>query len=176
MQELELNRRKMLQAMFTAVGASVALSSCSYQAALIEPSEKLAFYTREEFTGLSELADLIIPETDTPGAIGAGVPHFMDGLMSQWASAATQAEHRESLRSILSEIAGDPAQKEARLTALDARAFATSGAEPGYRGLKSLIVNGYFTSEVGATRERPWIPVPGRWEPSGQIDNGVANV
>ena len=48
--------------------------------------------------------------------------------------------------------------------------------QTGYRELKSLIVNGYFTSEVGATRERPWIPVPGRWEPSVQIDNGVANV
>ena len=168
-QELELNRRKMLQTMFTAVGSSVALSSCTHQAALVQPSQELAFYTPDEFTGLSDLADLIIPDTDSPGAVAAGVPSFMDGLMAQWASAVTQSQHRENLTRVLDEVTGSLAQKEARLIALDTRAFSSRQTEPGYRAIKQLIVNAYFTSEVGATQERPWVPVPGRWDPAVEI-------
>ena len=173
MQALELNRRKMLQAMFTAVGSSVALTSCTHQAVLVQPSQEPAFYTSDEFTNLSVLADLIIPDTNTPGAVAAGVPSFMDGLMAQWASAATQSQHRESLARVLAEVTGSLAQKEARLIALDARAFGTSQAEPGYRSIKQFIVNAYFTSEIGATQERPWIPVPGRWDPAVEIEGAT---
>ena len=35
---------------------------------------KPLFFTPAEFAVLSRLADVIIPETDTPGAVGAGVP------------------------------------------------------------------------------------------------------
>jgi gluconate 2-dehydrogenase gamma chain len=41
-----------------------------------------AFFGAAEYALLSRLADLIIPATDTPGAIGAGVPEYIDRVVS----------------------------------------------------------------------------------------------
>lgn len=41
-----------------------------------------AFFGAVEYELVSRLADLIIPPTDTPGAIGAGVPEYVDRVVS----------------------------------------------------------------------------------------------
>ena len=40
------------------------------------------FFGAVEYAQMSRLADLIIPATDTPGAIGAGVPEYVDRVVS----------------------------------------------------------------------------------------------
>lgn len=40
------------------------------------------FFTAAEFECVSALAELIIPATDTPGAIGAGVPQYIDFVVN----------------------------------------------------------------------------------------------
>ena len=46
----------------------------------------------DQFTLLEQVADTIIPATDTPGALAAGVPAFIRDMLTEWASAATRAE------------------------------------------------------------------------------------
>ena len=41
-----------------------------------------AFFTSTEYAALSRLADVIIPPTDTPGASAAGVPEYIDRVVS----------------------------------------------------------------------------------------------
>ena len=41
-----------------------------------------AFFTPAEYATLSRLADVIIPPTDTPGATAAGVPEYIDRVVS----------------------------------------------------------------------------------------------
>ena len=41
-----------------------------------------AFFGAAEYALISRLTDLIIPATDTPGAIGAGVPEYVDRVVS----------------------------------------------------------------------------------------------
>ena len=41
------------------------------------------FFNESDFRPISRIADLIIPETDTPGAIGAGVPEYIDMVISR---------------------------------------------------------------------------------------------
>jgi hypothetical protein len=43
---------------------------------------KPTFFGTVEYELISRLADLIIPATDTPGAIGAGVPEYVDRVVS----------------------------------------------------------------------------------------------
>ncbi len=50
------------------------------------------FFTEAEFRTLSVVADLIIPATDTPGAVAAHVPEYIDGVLS------ANTEHQNSLR------------------------------------------------------------------------------
>ena len=51
-----------------------------------------AFFTPAEYATLSRLTDVIIPATDTPGATGAGVPEYIDRVVS------LNAEHQPLMR------------------------------------------------------------------------------
>ena len=43
---------------------------------------KPSFFTAAEYALLSRLTDVLIPETDTPGAVRAGVPEYIDRVVS----------------------------------------------------------------------------------------------
>ena len=43
---------------------------------------KPSFFTPEEYAALSRLSDVIIPETETPGASRAGVPEYIDRVVT----------------------------------------------------------------------------------------------
>jgi len=51
-----------------------------------------AFFTAPEYAVLSRLTDVIIPATDTPGAAAAGVPEYIDRVVS------LNAEHQPLIR------------------------------------------------------------------------------
>src|SRR5215472_4285795 len=61
------------------------------------PQEPYApkFFSADEFATLSVISELIIPATDTPGAIGARVPEYIDGVVS--ANRQHQKVFREGL-------------------------------------------------------------------------------
>jgi len=134
----------------------------------------LGFYTSKEFQLVSRLADLIIPDTQTPGALAVGVPKLMDKLHTDWASAESQATHSEVLEQIsheLNTIAGKAfltLSTDAQLNTLkriDALAFSTDYQRLyAYRSVKDLIARFYYLSEVGASQELRYELVPGRWD------------
>lgn len=51
-----------------------------------------AFFTPSEYAAVSRLADVIIPPTESPGAVGAGVPAYIDRVV------ALNAEHQPLMR------------------------------------------------------------------------------
>ena len=117
------------------------------------------YYSDQEFALVSNLTDELIPTTDTPGAVDAGVPAYLDALMADWASAETQQAHHEIIAAVEQELAAIPLEE------LDAAAFGERREELGaYRTLKNLIADAYYVSEPGATLEAGWVSVPGRWD------------
>ncbi|HAC07925.1 MAG TPA: hypothetical protein DCF71_18940, partial [Gemmatimonadetes bacterium] len=48
----------------------------------------------------SRVSDLLLPRTETPGALDAHVPALLDQLMAEWASSDTQASHRAALAAL----------------------------------------------------------------------------
>lgn len=137
------------------------------------------------------VSDAVLPDTDTPGAGQAGVgdfvilalAHGLDGTRQPDASAempwALPQDRRQdgSLRYIdwlertLDRGAGGdwlakpPTQRTQALADIDAQAFAKdAGAHPWLK-LKSLILTGYYTSEIGASQELQFTLVPGRYDP-----------
>ena len=131
--------------------------------------------TAAQLTLVSTIAEHIIPATDTPGATAAGVPafiqlmladyytaddcrHFLDGL----ADVDTRARRAHQKR--FADCTADA--RHAILAALDAEAYAPQAGAPHapfFRVMKELTLLGYYTSEVGATRELRHLPVPGHF-------------
>ena len=170
-------RREVLQAMIVSLGGASVLSACGGAASLI-PTESdtgvLRFYQPNELLLVSKLSDLIIPRTDTPGAIDVNVPGFLDALMADWASAETQQAHRSALQDINAYLSTNfidlpDGVAIPLLTQLDSAAFSGSGDHRGYRSVKGLITQAYFASEEGALLEQQWVATPGRWDPCVDI-------
>ncbi|MGH7602880.1 MAG: gluconate 2-dehydrogenase subunit 3 family protein [Gemmatimonadaceae bacterium] len=106
---------------------------------------------------VTNIAEMIIPETDTPGATSVRVPEFIDLILSEWASDEEKASFLAGLSDIDARavaagganfVSLSPAKKTELLTALDAAREDKSGAGHTFGRLKSLTVYGYFTAKT----------------------------
>jgi hypothetical protein len=104
---------------------------------------------------VTSIAEMIIPETDTPGATTVKVPEFIDLILTDWASDDERATFLAGLRDIdvrasamgsARFVALPPAKKVELVTALDAARGDKAGAGLAFARLKALTVYGYFTS------------------------------
>lgn len=140
---------------------------------------------------LREVAQLVIPRTDTPGAgdVGTGafvalaLAHGLDGTRRPAASSEMpwsipEYQRPDGSLKYISWLEGaldrkangdwlrrnDTERKEI-LSALDAQAYAEGADAHPWRKLKGLILTGYYTSEAGGSQELLYEPVPGRFDP-----------
>lgn len=104
---------------------------------------------------VTNIAEMIIPETDTPGATSVKVPEFIDLILTERATDEEKAAFLAGLHDIDVRAAtmGSPrfvtlpaAKKVELLTALDAAREDKAGAGLAFGRLKALTVYGYFTS------------------------------
>ena len=132
------------------------------------------FLCPEQFTMLSRIADLIIPETDTAGALGVGAPHFIDMMLADWASPQRQAEYVAGLGGIdmrardagaSSFSASTTEQQMVLLRALDKEFFAEHSMDLFFGVLKKMVLFAYYSSEIGATVELRFQRIPGDYLP-----------
>lgn len=120
---------------------------------------------------VAALSERVIPTTDTPGAIKAGVPQFIEQLLGEWglpadivpiAAGLSAIEARSMLDYKVSAADASPQQQDALLTLAMNRQL--PGAEPFFDLFRQLVITGYYTSEVGITEEREYLPVPGSYD------------
>lgn len=122
---------------------------------------------------LAAVAEHIIPATDTPGARAVGVHRFIDGMLAESYPAAERERFVHGLGDLdeRARRAGGhaflectPSDQRALLDQLDGTADAF------FRSVKQLTLVGYYTSEIGATRELHNAPVPGRYDGCVPLD------
>lgn len=145
--------------------AAVAASKSASAPELLSPGE-LAL------TGV--LAELVIPRTDTPGALDVGAPATIDHLLAVCAPGPEQAWFRAGLARVDAaaqaqagkHFAELPAARQAALLrALDlGKAPFTPADQRFFRQLKGYVAFAYYTSEAGATRELAYLPLPGGYK------------
>lgn len=179
---MDLSRREALHRLTLLVGGAISapalgalLSGC--RAEPPTPDWTPQALGREQLSLLEVLVDRIIPPTDTPGARDVGVPAFIDMLLAEWADAdererflaglaAIDAESRQGHGVSFREATTE--QQDELLTRLDAEAVRAREEEvdplPFFATLKEWTLVGYYTSEVGATRELQWLAAPGRYD------------
>lgn len=159
------DRRELLVSLSAILGSGLILNGCKP-----EPSAKTGdvFYTDRHLNLVSRYADAIIPSTDTPGAVAAGVPDAMQSMMRTWAAPQTRRRHITDwnvLDDALSKLAGKdavmcpPDEFIAALKALDDDSFNETThsihneAWTAHRRQKQFIATLYYLSEPGATQE-----------------------
>lgn len=157
------------------LGGALGLSSGLLIDAWIKDAHSQASnYNSHPLRGLAAtLADIVIPQTDTPGAAAANVGGFVLFALERGMSGLS-LELLERAHAMLAAMAGGDfmsvsgARQVQILTDLDRRAYESEkvddkSAEHAWRRIKGAIVAGYYTSEVGATKELVNEPVPGRF-------------
>jgi hypothetical protein len=106
---------------------------------------------------VTQIAETIIPETDTPGATSVKVPEFIDLILTEWMSDEEKAAFLAGLSDMDVQAAamGSPhfvelaeAKRGEFLTGLDAKRPNKAGAEHAFARIKALTVYGYFTSKT----------------------------
>ena len=161
-----ITRRKALQGAASLLGGTIAAAHLGtfMSRAAVAATENPApqFFNQDHFQLVERIVDIMIPETETPGAHAAGVHHFIDLMLSEWASPARQARYvsgLDDLQQQLRDIAGQdfvstsPEQQLAALRTIDEQAFADDASDTFFQEFKKLVLFGYYSSESGATVE-----------------------
>jgi glucoside 3-dehydrogenase (cytochrome c) hitch-hiker subunit len=154
------------------------------------------FLSKEEGAVVEDVADLILPRTDTPGARDVGVPAFIDVILKDAYPADDQARFVSGLKDFDAEAQrahGKPflelpqAQRLAFLqkvhdeAAVAERKQADNEVPPSERNrpfvlmMKELTMLGFFVSKPGATQVLQYVAVPGGFQaciPLAQAGNG----
>lgn len=162
-----VDRRRLIAEILVLVGATAVPSSAvAAIAARAVGNAPGVFLDPADMTLLREIAETMIPTTDTPGATDAGVPEFIDGLMIDWAGEGARAQLRRAISDYRALAGLRPRMPAGRLEAmaeLDRRSFAAPAEDAGadaYRWLKRLVFLAYRTSEAAFTS---YVPNPGSY-------------
>ncbi|WP_266171198.1 gluconate 2-dehydrogenase subunit 3 family protein [Dyella subtropica] len=189
-----MNRREWLKCFSAlAVGAVTApslLAVFDAYAAAQTPGTSPQFFSQAQSSLVAAVADIMIPRTDTPGALDAGVPGFIDQMFQNVYTKAEQERYLHALAAF-DKAGGKPflqlenAQRKALVTRLHHEATTKAKAkEPGTSPeaefvlmTKKLTMLGFFMSEPGCTQVLQYAAVPGAYHadvPLSQAGNGKA--
>jgi len=180
-----MERREMLKAMSVSLGGTIALPESVF-AKMAEPFEPndLKFFRPRERTQVAMIAEAIIPRTETPGAIDAGVPGWIEIIVQDCLAPEDQEVILDGLGDLMRRCQKQhgkdigqltPEQQVAFLTMMheDTLAEKTAARKAGLRPrrtfleqFKELTKFCFASSEVGATEAFEFVYVPGQWIPS----------
>jgi hypothetical protein len=143
------------------------------------------FFTEKDISFFDEVAETIIPKTNTPGAKEAEVGKFMASYSSDCYEESNRNILKDGINKLneasekmngLSFMKATALQKQNLLTGIDAEAKkynednrSKAGPPHYFTLMKQLVLFGFFTSKPGVTQVLRYAPVPGKYE--GCIDH-----
>lgn len=150
---------------------------------------KPVFVSEDQGILIGQVADIIIPKTDTPGAKEVGVPGFIDLMLKDVYTKEEQDKYLASLKAFNEAAEKEHGDPFIELSPETQTAFVKklheevvkdySDKAPAYRPFimttKELTMLGFFTSEVGATQVLQYVAVPGSYKgclPLSEAGNG----
>ena len=162
-----MNRREAVQRVALMMGGVLAAPlMAGVMGQIINTGESITVSAEQE-AFLAEVADIIIPTTDSPGAKAAGVEKFIVRVMRD----CYKKEDQEKFYAGLAKLDTDSQAKFSKgFVGLDLAQknemvkLSTVNDKPFFQRMKELTVTGYFTSEIGATKALEYLPIPGKFQ------------
>jgi gluconate 2-dehydrogenase gamma chain len=174
--ETRISRREVLRRAALLAGVALSPELLTFVGRAQSAAAK-TYLTTAQGAIVSAAAERILPRTETPGALDAGVPAFIDRFYGEFSSpeeqqlllkgledidAAARAAHGAPFASLA------PAQQDGVLHGVaNAQQGLTSRS---FELLRSTTVLGYFTSEVVGKEVLHYDPVPGAYDGCVPID------
>ncbi|MEO5997060.1 MAG: gluconate 2-dehydrogenase subunit 3 family protein [Chitinophagaceae bacterium] len=181
-----MNRREVLKNVaFWAGGAfSITALGVVYEGCQPKSSKKEGLLFNEELEmTIAEIANTIIPDTDTPGAKAAGVGPFIVMMINECYPQDIQKVFIKGIEDVQKRSESDydkpftaisSSERETLINTIEKEAKTHQKNNVGQEGkgisshyfflIKELTVLGYFTSQIGASQALTYIEVPGRYD------------
>lgn len=153
------DRRSLLK-IIGAIGATCAYPFAGdelFAQAPATPQTPPRFLSDRDYSTISRIADLIIPATDSPGAIGAGVPAYIDSMIAR--TTDHQLLIADGLRWLESQRFSELSETQQLAILEPLCTAADEGNKNAPRNvqffslIKNLTADGYYTSKVGLVNE-----------------------
>lgn len=164
---------------------------------LLGNAEALRTLNPHQDATVTAMAEMILPKTETPGATDAKVNEFIDLILTEWYDAEERAGFLKGLadadsrarvlfgkdfvecapghRAEVLKALGEKMAEDAQAVAANPRGYRGSLPRPWgnfYFMFRDLTLTGYYTSEVGATRELHFRVIPDHYEGCGEAGTG----
>ncbi|MCW3117598.1 MAG: gluconate 2-dehydrogenase subunit 3 family protein [Chitinophagaceae bacterium] len=178
-----MDRRELLKmvALLTGgvvIGGEVFLSGCNSNDKTAATATTGTF-SKDDIAYLDEVAETILPKTNTPGAKDAQVGAFMTVMVNDCYPESDQKIFHDGMKKLdeasnklnnTGFIKATPEQRHALLVNLDKEAKdyqkSKKPDDPNhyFSMMKQLTLLGFFTSKPGATQALRYVAVPGKYE------------
>ncbi len=184
---MAIDRREFLRGAALVLGAG--LSGSCVRAVLSRGADEAllpehAVLSPQERAVLEALTERIMPRTETPGALDAGVPDFVEFVLAEGYPVDAREAYRASLLGLDQRARAEhggafadlaTAQQDALLEAIELAEFASAAGapelfggisltKPFFAASKELTVVGYYSSKVGIAAERTYSHFPGKFD------------
>jgi hypothetical protein len=174
-----MDRRKALQNVALLMGGSIIGGNIFLQTGCKTDKAVNELFTQSQVDMMDEIAETIIPKTNTPGAKDAAVGAFISVMVLDCYTPEDQKIFLEGLKKIdelskeknsASFMKATPEQRLSLLSAIDKEQVEYHAAkkheDPNhyFRMMKETTLLGFFTSKVGATEVLRYEAVPGRYD------------
>ena len=179
-----MDRRKAIQRTAFLLGGAVSASIIAGVTSGCQAEKvtawKPAFLDKDQAFLVGELAETILPETETLGAKSIGVPEYIDIVVKDCFTVDEQLQFKKGLIEIDEKCQLFAGKSFLDCSAEERQKFLVSSETEGIKKrnesdekafiitLKELVLTGYFTSEYAITELMNFNPIPQKFE--GCID------
>jgi len=167
------NRRVAIQQLFLIWAGVALLPSCLQTEEKVSIPLKLIHIEPADEAMLAELADTILPKTDSPGAKDLSAHLFALKMVDDCFTQTNQRKYIQGMKDFeslvmkktgKSFVENNAAERQSILTELDRQKSATDNLAFFYQSTKKLTVEAYTTCEYYLTKIRGYKMIPGKFQ------------
>ena len=169
-----IDRREALGGILALFGAALILPLRRAIAAGVDPGmgPRNVIFSDAQRELVDALCERIIPATDTPGARDAGVTSYIEMIIDEYYEPTEretmlrdlQAVEAYAAESYLASFVNLASEQQDAVISIAQQQRLEGVSDNFFDAIKQLTVTGYYTSQIGMTVERVYLPVPGRYD------------